>query len=432
MPDSHALPADNAPASPRIGTDDFALVSSLDELRAHAGRDGARVRLKPGVYTLDRAESHKFIRFTGRDARFDLRGVTLRVDTALFRRFGAPPAGLDDFYCVIDLVGDRTVFEGAKIETFGDQPGIQSKNKIVNVTGSGAELRDVEITSSGSSPWGYGSLYGISGGAVRKMNGIRVGWPAVGARIIGCRVHMRAMGHAIFVQGATDTLIEDCHVDGLLRTTDDILAETSGFAFERGFKTSGHDYIEGVKVGADGAILPGEMISLSEDGIRLYDRYNGVPTGPATIRGCTVLRMRRGICVGIGPAADTVIDCEARECVAAGFNIGSGDVLENCRADAKYSEALSCPYEASRKVRAELEILDSREGRSNDLLATINGAGHEIRLTTRDPDHVPSRFEIATGARRGYASYQRTMGPAIELKLDNRTPARVVPGAVSP
>lgn len=432
MSDAHALPANNAPDPTRHAPDAFTLVSSLDELRAHAGRDGARVRLQPGVYTLDRAESHKFIRFTARDARFDLRGVTLRVDTALFSRFGPPPAGLDDFYCVIDLVGDRTVFEGAKIETFGDRPGIQSKNKVVNVAGSGAELRDVEITTSGSSPWGYGSLFGISGGAVRKMNGIRVGWPAVGARIVGCRVHMRAMGHAIFVQGATDTLIEDCQVDGLLRPTDEILAETSGFAFEHGFKASGRDYVEGVKVGADGEILPGEMISLSEDGIRLYDQYNGAPTGPAIVRGCTVVRMRRGICVGIGPAADRVIDCEARECVAAGFNVGSGDMLQNCRADAKYSEALSCPYEASRDVRVELEILDSRDGRSNALLATINGSGHEVRLSTRDPEHVPAGFEIATGARRGYASYQRTMGPALDLKLENRTPARVVPGMASP
>ena len=62
------------------------------------------------------------------------------------------------------------------------------------------------------------------------MNGIRVGYPSKGSKLINCRVHMRAMGHAIFVQGAEDTLIEDCHVDGLLRPTNEILAETSGLA----------------------------------------------------------------------------------------------------------------------------------------------------------------------------------------------------------
>lgn len=408
--------------------DNVEVLSSLDDLRSAAARDGVRARLKPGVYTLDQADSHHFLRFTGRDSRFDLRGVTLRVDTALFSRFGVPPKGLNNFYCVIDLVGDRTELTGLKIETFGNQPGIQSKNKIVNVTGSGAVLRDVDITTAGSSPWGYGSLFGISGGVVRKMNGIRVGWPAVGAKIIGCRVHMRAMGHALFVQGASDTLIEDCHVDGLLRPTEEILAETSGLAFDRGFKTSGRDYVEGVRVGPDGAILPGEIVSLSEDGIRLYDKFNGVPTGPTTIRRCTVVRMRRGICTGISPGADTVSDCEARDCVAAGFNIGTGDTLENCRADAKYSEALSCPYRSSKNASVELTILDSRGGLANDLLAVINGSGHQVRLGTLESAHVPASLEIATGSRRGYAFYQKTMDPALDLKIENNTPARIVPG----
>ena len=76
-------------------------------------------------------------------------------------------------------------------------------------------LTSVTSVTSGSSPWGYGSFFGISGGVVRKMNGIRIGSPAKNTRLIGAQVHMRAMGHAIFVQGAVDTLIEDCHVDGL-------------------------------------------------------------------------------------------------------------------------------------------------------------------------------------------------------------------------
>jgi hypothetical protein len=178
--------------------DGFVTVNSLEELRSYGTRDNVMVRLHPGVYTLEHATSHRFIRFTGRDSYYDLRGATLRVDTRLFRRFG-DPGGADGFYRVIDLAGDRTVIEGAKIETFGDLPGIQSRNKIVNITGSGAVLRGVDITTAGSSPWGYGSLYGISGGDVRKMNGIRIGWPAKGAKVTHCRVHMRAMGHAIFV-----------------------------------------------------------------------------------------------------------------------------------------------------------------------------------------------------------------------------------------
>lgn len=400
-------------------------IGSLEELANYAARDGVSVRLAPGTYTIDRATTNRFIRFTGRGSRYDLRGVTLRVDTHLFSRFGAPK-GPDGFYCAIDLAGDGAVFEGAKIETFGDRPGLQSRNKIINVTGRGAMLRDVEITTSGSSPWGYGSLFGISGAPVRKMNGIRVGWPAEGARIIGCRVHMRAMGHGIFVQGATGTVIEDCHVDGLLRKTDEILAETSGFAFEKGFLSSGKEYVEGVKVGPDGRILPGEVISLSEDGIRLYDKFDGHPTGPTEVRRCTVRQMRRGICTGLGPAGDSVTDCEVSGCVAAGFNVGTGDVLERCKADAKYSEALSCPYVSSRGSRVDLEVLDSRGGSGNDLLATINGRGHTVRLHAREKAFVPPSMIIALGTRRGYAFYQDRVGPAADIHLTNDTQAAVV------
>ncbi len=210
-------------------------IDSLDALRRYAAQDRVSVRLKPGTYRLDTASSAHFIRFTGHDSRYDLRGVTLLIDTQLFQpRY--PRDGSENFYCAINLVGDRIVLEGLATKNYGDLPRIQSRNKIINIAGSGVVLRDIDITTSGSSPWGYGSLYGIGGGDVRKMNGIRVGWPAVGTKLLNGRVHMRAMGHGIFVQGAVDTLIEDCHVDGLLRPTNEILDEKSGYAFARGFK----------------------------------------------------------------------------------------------------------------------------------------------------------------------------------------------------
>lgn len=406
--------------------DGFIRIDSIAALRKFAVMDDVKVRMKPGVYTVDQASSRRFIDFTGNRSHFDLTGVLLRVDTALFSRFGSP-AGMDGFYRVIELAGDSVVFEGASIETFGDRPGIQSRNKIVNVAGRDVLLRNLTITTSGSSPWGYGSLYGISGPLVRKMNGIRIGWPAVRARVAGCRVHMRAMGHAIFVQGARDTLIEDCQVDGLLRPTDEVLAEKSGLARERRFIAEGADYIEGVGVAADGRILPGEMIALSEDGIRLYDEIRGLPTGRTTIRNCTVIRMRRGICTGLGPAADLVSDCEAVDCVAAGFNIGAGDVLAGCRANARFSEALCCPYPGSAGARVDLTILDSRGGLSNRLLAVVNGRSHDIRLREAASGFLPPSMTIALGSRKGYAFYQKNPGPVEDIRLVNETSARVEP-----
>jgi hypothetical protein len=269
---------------------------------------------------------------------------------------------------------------------------------------------------------------------VRKMNGIRVGWPAKNVQLLRCRVHMRAMGHAIFVQGASDTRITDCHVDGLLRPTDEILAETSGYAFDRKFLTRSHDYSEGVTLGPDGKILPGEMIALSEDGIRLYpEGGGGQPTGRTTIENCTVVRMRRGICTGLGPGADRVINCEVRECVAAGYNVGSGDHVQRCRADAKYAEALCLPYMAARGAQVDLEVLDSRGGRANTLLAVINGHNHRVQLRTAEAGAIPAGMTIELATRRGYAFYQNRPPIAEGIQLTNATPATVTlnPGATA-
>lgn len=271
---------------------------------------------------------------------------------------------------------------------------------------------------------------GMSHMKVRKMNGIRIGQPARNTRLVGSRVHMRAMGHAIFVQGASDTLIEDCHVDGLLRPTDEILAETSGYAFDRGFKVPG--YGEGVQIGPDRLIPPNEIVSLSEDGIRMYPRSGGVETGPTTIRNCTVANMRRGICTGLSAASDEVLNCEVRNCIAAGFNIGSGDKLVACRADAKYAEALCAPYLRSEGARVDLEILDSRQRTANNLLAKVNGNHHHIRLHTADPAYVPEDMTIELASSNGYGSFRKGERTANGVALTNTTPARVVlsPGAV--
>ncbi len=413
-------------AGTMVADDDFVVIDSIAALRHLATQDDVHVRMKPGTYRLDHADDHHFIRFTGKNAHFDLRGVTLEIDNRLFRKFGVI-SGPDGFYCAIDLIGDGIVLEGLTTKNVGDVPGISSRNKIINVGGSNIVVRDVDITTSGSSPWGYGSLYGISGGDVRKMNGIRVGWPAKGSKLIGCRVHMRAMGHAIFVQGAQDTVIEDCHVDGLLRSTDEILAETSGYAFDRHFKSLKPNYVEGVTVGPDRQILPGEMIALSEDGIRLYgDGGHGTPTGRTVIRDCTVRQMRRGICTGLGPASDLVINSEVTDCVAAGFNIGQSDVLEHCRGNARYAELLSCPYGKSKQASVDLEVLDSRNGVANTILATINGAEHEVFLHATNPAFVPADFTIELGTRRGYAFYQDATPRSVDITLRNDTVAVVV------
>jgi hypothetical protein len=410
-------------------TDGFVVVDNLDELRGYANASHMKIRMTPGVYLLNTASSRHFIEFTGSDNHWDMTGVTISASLDLFRKFSGRRRGSSGFYCVIDVTGDRNVMEGLTVMNHGEGYGDIGRNKHFNITGSDCLIRNVTSVTSGSNPWGYGSLFGIAGGEVRKMNGIRIGAPARNTRLIGCQVHMRAMGHAIFVQGAINTLIEDCHVDGLLRATNEILAETTGYAFERRFKVPG--YGEGVQIGADRLVPSDEIVSLSEDGIRMYPNDDGVNTGSTIIKNCTVANMRRGICTGLSQAADRIINCKVQNCIAAGYNIGSNDELIGCSADAKYAEALCLHNQRSEGAHVELKILDSREKMANSLLAKINGSNHTVSFQTSDPAFVPKEMTIELASKNGYGSRHRGESRATGVTLNNQTAARVVlfPGA---
>lgn len=415
--------------------EDTIKVSTLSDFKKYLDKDNIRVKLAEGNYQIDQAESIRFMRFTGNNAHFDLTGVRFMVDTELFSR--ADLVQSDDgnsMYCALEISGNHVFIEGLYIETYGDKPGKQSKNKIFNVVGEDVTLKNIEVRTSGSSPWGYGSLYGIGGNSgVRKMNGIRVGYPAKNAKLIGCKVHMRAMGHAIFIQGAENTLIEDCHVDGLLRTTDAILAETSGYAFEKNFYAVKGGYVEGTMIGKDAKIQPGEIISLSEDGIRMYPEYKGHKTINTTVKSCTVTQMRRGICTGLSTSGDKIIDCVVRDCVATGYNVGNADTLINCSADAKYAEAFCIPYNNAKKAYVEMNILDSRGGLANSLLAKINGEGHQVIIKTSDPNLIPENMAIKLSVWEGYGNFnKKAKMHATNIHLVNLTTTKILllPGTI--
>lgn len=419
------------------------LVHTLAEFKSYLSKDNVSVKLAPGNYQIEDADNIRFIRFTGSNTYFDLKGVRFNVDSQLFSRTDLTKSkDGNSMYCAIEISGKNVTLEGLYIETYGNHPGRQSKNKIFNVVSEDVTLRNIEVRTAGSFPWGYGSLYGIGGNTgVRKMNGIRVGYPAKNVKLIGCKVHMRAMGHGIFLQGAQHTLIEDCHVDGLLKTTDAILKETSGYAYDKGFYAPKpkhqhkKGYVEGTIIGEDGKILPGEIISLSEDGIRMYPEYNGHKTENTTIKNCTVTQMRRGICTGLSTSGDTIIDCVVRDCVAAGYNVGNADTLINCSADAKYAEAFCIPYTDAKGASVEMNILDSRGGMANELLAKINGTGHKVSIKTTDLNFIPNDMAIKLSVWEGYGNFNKkaTMH-ATDIKLDNQTVAKVLlyPGTKSP
>lgn len=412
----------------------FKTVETLQEFKTYLDKDSVNIKLKPGNYQIDEANNIRFLRITGNNSHFDLTDVRFMVDTDLFSRKDlAKSTDGNSMYCAIEISGKNVIFQGLYIETYGNKSGIQSKNKIFNLVGDNITLKNIEVRTAGSNPYGYGSLFGLGGGDVKKMNGIRVGYPAKNVKLLGCKVHMRAMGHAIFLQGAVNTIIEDCHVDGLLRTTDDILKETSGYMFDKDFfaKQPKHmhkpGYVEGTTIGLDGKILPGEIISLSEDGIRMYPEYNGHQTKNTIIKNCTVFQMRRGICTGLNKSGDKVINCEVRDCVATGFNVGNNDTLINCRANAKFAEAFGVPYTNAKNAYVDMNILDSRNGIANNMLAKINGLNHDILIKTNNEDFIPKDMVIKFSVWEGYGNFNpKASMHATNIKLQNETQATVI------
>lgn len=403
-----ALAARRAEGLPAAG--EWTVVRSLADLRLHLARDGARIRLAPGTYRLDTADSENFLHFTGNDSRFDFSGVRLEVDTALLARF---KVGTN----ILMLSGTRIVLEGLALETTGGlAPG--EGCRAISITGDGVVVRDVSLRLEGSYPYGYGSFFGIGQGSSippRKLNGIRVG--GLDNQVINCRVIMRCFGHAIFIRGGQRALIKDCHVEGALRRTDDILAEKAGPAFDRKF------------IQFTGQPLPaGELTSLSEDGIRAYPDDPLIPRRTQDIRveNCRVVRMRRAICLAFAAGQNEIVGCEVTEAERAGYHIGSNTTVRACRGDALYAQVLDISSSGSKGARAEVEVLDSRAHYGHSLLAKINGTGHQVTLLPSEPGAVPPTLSIELGTDRGFGEGRMSDPRAERVTLTNRTAASVV------
>lgn len=406
-----SAPAETAPGDEVADREGFAVIRSLDELRQAAGVDNSRVRLQPGTYEYRElvGDGESLLTFSGNDAHYDLTGVTLRAQ---------------EYTTVMILTGDRITVEGLKVETVLEPsrpPRGRRSIAGVGIHGHGNTLLNVRLHLRGSFPYGYGSFFGISGGPhdvikPNKNSGIHI--TGNYTRILGCRVIMRSFGHGIFMRGASNTLIQDTLVEGELRSTDEMLAETSGPAFEVDFKT-----MSGQRIPA------GRMETLQEDGIRTYGgtfRPDNRTTGDVTIKNTTVRRMRRGICLGWSNGRHTITDTTVTECTSMGYHIGSNATIRDSRGDVRYSHLLDISHVSFRGSDIELEVQDSgSRPRGGDLLARINGRGHRVVLRAADPKAVSPDMNIEIAADRGYGAGRFEVSGS-SIHLVNETPAGVI------
>ena len=192
-------------------------------------------------------------------------------------------------------------------------------------------------------------------------------------KLIACRVVTHGFGHGIVMQGAQNTLIKDCYVEGKMRSTDEMLAETSGPAFSVDFKS---DY-------PPGKIIPNEIKALSEDGVRSYP-YGylvGRKTENITVINTTVKNMRSGFDLSAHIGKTLIDGCTALECQEKGYSVSKNAIIKNSKGDAMYGPLLSFHQNNTENCNVELELINTVGSYPVKRLMEINGTGHKIKVT---------------------------------------------------
>lgn len=358
-----------APAAPRAVIE----LSSLAELEHHAALDDQILRLRPGTYDITdlltpeaiaaRRERSDFavLAFSGHRNTYLLDGVTFRYDT-LLRHALRPPIHSSEFI----VRGNDNTLRGLAIECIGD--GTSPGGALFQVSGERNTVQSCRFTVRGSFPYGYGDLFGKGPSPVighRKHSGFLVTGNAT--RVIDCHLVMRSFGHGFYIQGGDDHHFENCTVEGEMRSTTAMLAETSGPAFEKNFA------MEIRNRDGEHRVLPGYMKSLSEDGFRTYGQNKNL-----TFINCTARNMRGGFELRTqGPVR--VVNCAAYG-NERGF-WANGAVLEKCRGDAQFGPLL---FVEGSGARIDLSVLPASSDTVIHALALIYGENHQIRLTAPD------------------------------------------------
>jgi hypothetical protein len=366
-------------------------IDSLQALADVAATSGNNVRMKPGVYRLSdylndniiaavRKEASVdpkvrspvwMIRFSGSNNRFDFRDVVIEIDTTLYARL---PRG---YTRCLFIPGDNNTIDGLTVRNTGPNKG--SNGNIFSVWGNGNTVENVTLNVSGSNPYGYGDLLGKGGPnlvSTQKQSGFMLAGHDNTVR--RCKVISRAFGHCFYIQApagiTTDNIrIEDCYAEGEMRPTSEMLRDTSGPAFDLGFRS--------VYENRDGRymITPGYMKALCEDGFR---NYGGV--GKVTLLNCTAVNTRAGFEIaGTDEATSrTVIENGTALGCERGYLIGSNTTVHNSRGDAKYGPLLY--LRGGRNADVELQLTGEGSNFTVHALATIAGEDHRVRFFTND------------------------------------------------
>ncbi len=393
-----------------LGTFSYAqvTVNTIQELLPYLNQDNVEVILSPGEYTIttdnitngdfpdfttiNEKKAYVLLLFQGNNSVYDFAGVTINVETAVFNAY----ADSHDGFYEVQVTGNNNIIKNLTLTDLGsvdDYP----KNGCVNVVmdGSFNRIESFTITSKGSYPYGYGDAFGKGGTyTIKHFKHSAFLIRGESNHALNNTIYHRSYGHCMFMQAANNPLIEGCYLEGEMRSTDDMLAETSGPAYDIDFYT-----VWGYRLPA------GYMLSTGEAGIRAYNAgstvIDGVEylrgTSNVTVRNCTIKNLRTGVTIAHATGTKYVEGCTAIGC-ENGFSLAKGDVVD-CYADCAYGPVYSSTYESDNNYNAEITIIPPEGEYYNGYgsVAYIGGTNHNITLKTGEGLIPPQDLTIKVG-----------------------------------
>ncbi len=402
--------------------DNLITINSIGELAEYASKSGNNVKMTPGVYKMrdyisgdvlkakNAAKDFTYITFSGDDNTFDLSGVVFEVHTEIKSLLTRPTDVRE-----IMVTGKRNTIKGYELTHIGDTPGGIS----LTVDGEGNTIEEVTFRLHGSYPYGYGDLFGKGRDKTISRLEKHCGFLIRGNKttVKGCKLYIKAFGHGYFIQnGASDVTFIDCYVEGEVRATDDILAETSGAAHDVEFKTVSYNR-QGENV-----VTKGYMKVLCEDGFRTYNHDN------SNIRfiNCTAKHTRGGF--ELRTKGGTYLEnCTTIGCERA-YWVSDNSVVRGCKGDANYGPLL---FVEGSNADVEISLVATQSDRIVHAIATIHGDNNSVTINPYEGEERATQLPILIGYREplhGEMMSPFTQAQSTGLKLVNNTSMPVVIG----
>ncbi|MDP4644883.1 MAG: hypothetical protein NWS71_10640 [Opitutales bacterium] len=352
---------------------DEVTIHSIAELRQYAAKDGNHVTMTPGTYHLKKSDrpakpGTPAIDFTGDGNTFDFTGVTLEVDNTYYNA--------NTYRNLLRIAGNDNLFKNLVVRDIGS---LHTEGGLLLVFGGVSNTVDgFAFYPKGSTPYGYGSLFGKGGNPLvklKKKSCIKI--EGENSILRNTTIIARSYGHCVAMQGSINTLIENCTIEGEMVRTNDILKETEGLPAELNYMTAwGYP------------IPPDHVISCQEAGIRTY------PSGKITyldnitretrdvvVRNCTVKRVREGITISDASGKKLVTGCVVLDCETA-YQMSEG-VIEDCIANFKHGPVFANYANWHSKGEATIHVLHDEPVENAYTLAFITSTGIDLTLISQ-------------------------------------------------